>query len=88
MRAAFLDGPVQCGGRGWFCRILEQDDWKHSEGFQDSNFAHCKDEGFGEPDEHDKSGKAGGEGLGAQALASDDELQARKQTPYVLASHP
>ena len=39
-------------------------------------------------DEHDKSGKAGGEGLGAQALASDDELQARKQTPYVLASHP
>jgi hypothetical protein len=57
VRSAFLDGPIQCGGKGWFCRILRQDDWKNKDGFQDSNFAQCNTEN---PDEHDESGHCHG----------------------------
>ena len=45
-KAAFLEGPVQCGARGWFCRIVHQPGWsvlgsdgKNSHG--DDNFQHC-----------------------------------------------
>ena len=42
-KAAFLDGPVDCGGQGWFCRIIEEEkSWKNPE-FDDSNFMHCND---------------------------------------------
>ena len=28
-KAAFLDGPVDCGGKGWFCRIMPQVGWRN-----------------------------------------------------------
>ena len=28
-KAAFLDGPVDCGGKGWFCRIMPQAGWRN-----------------------------------------------------------
>jgi len=53
-KAAHLDGPVQCGGKGFFCRIVPQKNWlnpsaehmkgdpKHDKGmFRESNFYHC-----------------------------------------------
>jgi len=43
--AAHMDGPVDCGGKGWFCRIFDQPDHRMpgvSGGrFPDSNFASC-----------------------------------------------
>ena len=39
--AAFLAGPIDCDKRGWFCRIERQDGFVPSDGFRDSNFAHC-----------------------------------------------
>lgn len=39
---AFLEGPVQCGGKGWFCRIVPQEGHgKTGSRFPDLNFAHC-----------------------------------------------
>jgi hypothetical protein len=40
-KAAYLDGPLDCGGRGWFCRIMPQSNWIPQGGFRDENFAHC-----------------------------------------------
>mmetsp|Transcript_96662 Transcript_96662/g.207421 ORF Transcript_96662/g.207421 Transcript_96662/m.207421 type:complete len:468 (-) Transcript_96662:61-1464(-) len=43
--AAHMDGPVACGGKGWFCRIFDQPGHRMpgmSGGrFPDSNFASC-----------------------------------------------
>lgn len=39
--AAFLEGPVDCGGNGWFCRIVEQPGWPVNNLVTDLNFAHC-----------------------------------------------
>jgi len=41
IKSAHLDGPIDCGGSGWFCRILPQEGWVPEGGFRDSNFAHC-----------------------------------------------
>jgi len=39
-RAAYLEGPLQCGGQGWFCRILA--DERPGGVLQgDTNFQHC-----------------------------------------------
>jgi hypothetical protein len=40
-RAAFLAGPIDCDEKGWFCRIARQDGFVPSDGFRDSNYAHC-----------------------------------------------
>jgi len=59
--AAFHDGPVDCGGAGWFCIITEQDGHRNPEiptGFPDSNFAFCERKGI-DPG-HDKSGHCHG----------------------------
>lgn len=40
-KAAFLAGPVDCGGKGWHCRIAPQADFVPRGGFRDANFAHC-----------------------------------------------
>lgn len=39
---AHLDGPVNCGGNGWFCRLTEQPGFINPDGLEtDLNFAHC-----------------------------------------------
>merc|ERR1719473_1312283 len=40
-KAAFLAGPVDCGGKGWHCRIAPQPGFVPRGGFRDANFAHC-----------------------------------------------
>lgn len=44
VKEAHLDGPVNCGGQGWFCRILPQEGWSDPDNFArgDANFAHCR----------------------------------------------
>lgn len=39
VKAAYLEGPVDCGGRGWFCRIYDQPGWTVPYG--DKNFGLC-----------------------------------------------
>ena len=55
-KAAFLDGPVDCGGKGWFCRILPQAGWRNPD-FDDNNFAHCNAR---DADERDDQGHCHG----------------------------
>ena len=55
-KAAFLDGPVDCGGKGWFCRIMPQAGWRNPD-FDDNNFAHCN---VRDADERDDQGHCHG----------------------------
>ena len=41
-QAALLDGPLDCGAKGWFCRIMPQPGWRNPD-FVDYNFAHCNE---------------------------------------------
>jgi len=50
-RASYLEGPLQCGGRGWFCRILP--DPAHDLGIErDWNFNHCNATRYGDSAGH------------------------------------
>jgi len=58
--SAFHNGPVNCGGRGWFCILTEQKGHRNPEvragKFPDSNFAFC-----GQKDiNHDRDGHCHG----------------------------
>ena len=55
-KAAHLDGPVDCGGDGWFCRILDQPGWRNPE-YDDKNFAYCN---ASDADERDDDGHCHG----------------------------
>lgn len=60
--AAYHDGPVDCGGRGWFCIIEDQPGHRMPERgikngkFPDANFAFCDQKDF----EHDRDGHCHG----------------------------
>ena len=56
-KAAHLDGPGACGGSGWFCRIMPDDEWEPEGGFRDGNFAHCN---ASDADERDDDGHCHG----------------------------
>jgi len=56
LKRAFLEGPVDCGGRGWFCRIAPQEGWKNPF-YNDRNFAHCNTT---DADERDNDGHCHG----------------------------
>jgi len=55
VKAAHLEGPPSCAN-GWFCRIMEQDNW-HNPDFDDHNFAHCN---ASDADESDRDGHCHG----------------------------
>ena len=55
-KAAYLDGPVDCGGAGWFCRIMPQAGWSNPD-FDDNNFARCS---LPNADERDDDGHCHG----------------------------
>merc|ERR1711933_648662 len=38
---AFLEGPVNCGSSGWYCRIVEQPGWAPANLISDLNFGTC-----------------------------------------------
>jgi len=40
-KEAYLEGPLQCNGKGWFCRILEEPGWPTVALLTDTNFGYC-----------------------------------------------
>jgi hypothetical protein len=59
-KLAYLEGPISCGGNGWHCRILEDENWPQINLVGDFNFGYCNTtEGFNEK-ESDRSGHCHG----------------------------
>jgi len=57
---AFLEGPVNCGSSGWYCRIVEQPGWNPANLLSDLNMAQCNTtQGFND-DGYDKDGHCHG----------------------------
>ena len=52
VKRAYLEGPLQCGGRGWFCRIYDKAGWVNPY-YDDRNFENCN---VDEADEKDQGG--------------------------------
>jgi len=50
-RASYLEGPLQCGGKGWFCRILPDAKWDGGIR-RDWNFNHCNETDYGDTAGH------------------------------------
>jgi len=49
-RTAFLEGPIDCGNQGWYCRIMPEDNWPPIALTGDVNFGHCNTtDGLGDP---------------------------------------
>lgn len=38
---AYLEGPIDCGDQGWYCRIFVEDGWDNVALRNDYNFGHC-----------------------------------------------
>ena len=41
IKTAYLEGPIDCGGKGWYCRIMKDPNWKNYNLKSDFNFGHC-----------------------------------------------
>ena len=41
IKTAFLEGPISCGDRGWYCRIMPDEKWPPLNLLGDVNFGHC-----------------------------------------------
>jgi len=58
--AAYMDGPIDCGGKGWFCRLTDQPGHRApgatATAFPDSNFASCNQSNT----DHDRDGHCHG----------------------------
>jgi len=50
-KTAYLEGPLECGGNGWFCRILEDPNWKDINLKGDLNFGYCNSTSSAESDQ-------------------------------------
>jgi len=40
-KTAYLEGPIDCGNNGWYCRIMPDPDWPAENLIGDLNFGHC-----------------------------------------------
>lgn len=59
-KQAHIEGPIDCGGNGWYCRILVDDNWPSENLVPDLNFGYCNTtEGFNDQG-YDKSGHCHG----------------------------
>ena len=41
IKTAYLEGPIDCGDKGWYCRIIMDPNWKNYNLKSDFNFGHC-----------------------------------------------
>jgi len=41
IRTAYFEGPIDCDGNGWYCRIMPDENWKPYNLKGDVNFGHC-----------------------------------------------
>merc|ERR1711907_25213 len=59
-KAAYLEGPINCNGEVWYCRIEEEAGWPTANLLSDTNFGYCNtQEGFEDPG-YDKAGHCHG----------------------------
>jgi hypothetical protein len=56
IKYAHLGSTPQCGGKGWFCRIMDQPGWENKF-YEDRNFEHCN---VTDADEKDQGGHCHG----------------------------
>ena len=40
-KVAYLEGPIDCGNKGWYCRIMPDENWPPINLIGDLNFGHC-----------------------------------------------
>jgi len=40
-KTAYLEGPIDCGDKGWYCRIMPDESWPPVNLIPDVNFGHC-----------------------------------------------
>lgn len=40
-KTSYLEGPIDCGGNGWYCRILPDENWPSANLAARMNFDHC-----------------------------------------------
>jgi len=40
-KTAYLEGPIDCGDNGWYCRIMPDENWPSVNLISDVNFGHC-----------------------------------------------
>ncbi|KAL3939521.1 MAG: hypothetical protein SGBAC_005771 [Bacillariaceae sp.] len=40
-KLAYMEGPIDCGGNGFFCTVVEQEDWEPRELLDNLNFGYC-----------------------------------------------
>ena len=59
-KLAYLEGPIQCGGNGWYCRILEDPNWPAQNLIGDLNFGYCNTTDGFEDAGFDRSGHCHG----------------------------
>jgi len=41
IKTAYLEGPLDCGDQGWYCRIFQEEGWDNVALVNDYNFGHC-----------------------------------------------
>ena len=41
IKTAYMEGPIDCGNQGWYCRIMPDDNWPPENLIADLNFGHC-----------------------------------------------
>eukprot|EP00586_Coscinodiscus_wailesii_P013061 CAMPEP_0172501762 /NCGR_PEP_ID=MMETSP1066-20121228/153256_1 /TAXON_ID=671091 /ORGANISM="Coscinodiscus wailesii, Strain CCMP2513" /LENGTH=253 /DNA_ID=CAMNT_0013276731 /DNA_START=53 /DNA_END=810 /DNA_ORIENTATION=- len=62
VRTAYLEGPISCGNRGWYCRIMPDDPaiWPPVALTGDLNFGHCNTTAAFEDAGYDRDGHCHG----------------------------
>jgi len=59
-KTAYLEGPIQCNGNGWYCRILVDENWPPQNLIADLNFGYCNETEAIEDPGWDRSGHCHG----------------------------
>jgi len=50
-KQAYIEGPIECNGNGWYCRILVDPNWPPMNLIGDLNFGYCNSTEFADTDQ-------------------------------------
>jgi len=59
-KTAYLEGPLQCNGNGWYCRIFVDENWPPQNLISDLNFGYCNQTEVTEDTGYDQAGHCHG----------------------------
>ena len=59
-KTAYLEGPIDCGNNGWYCRIIPDENWPPIALTSDVNFGYCNQTGGFEDPGYDRDGHCHG----------------------------